>query len=224
MGKDVKELAVKVHFPTRIRNNFLTGREKLRMLPPSSRYQSRSFACRVPVTDADFIEGFKLRDSASTKVVLGWIGEAASRLHWTNSLSREDIVSQASLKLLEFVSDPNQPPISSPKGLVHFIVKCVAVDAVRYEKRVKAMKEKVKHEQPSNPDPLEIYLSGEEIEMFLRARASVDPMCRQLWDMLFIKRLTYREIAEKLHIAEGTLRVRLSRCREKGMEWIRKNT
>ncbi|MDL1892716.1 winged helix-turn-helix transcriptional regulator, partial [Sphingobacteriales bacterium CHB3] len=35
---------------------------------------------------------------------------------------------------------------------------------------------------------------------------------------------TYREIAEKLHIAEGTLRVRLSRCKEKALEWIRKNT
>ncbi|MBX2991430.1 MAG: sigma-70 family RNA polymerase sigma factor [Bacteroidetes bacterium] len=176
------------------------------------------------MTDTDFIEGFKLRNSASTKVVLGWIGEAVSRLHWTDSLSREDIVSQASMNLFELVSQPNQPPISSPKGLIHHIVKCVAVDAVRREKRRKAMEEKLKHLPLQNPDPAEIYLLKENMEIYLRARAAADPMCRELWDMLFTERSTYREIAEKLRISEGTLRVRLLRCKDKAMEWIRKNT
>jgi RNA polymerase sigma factor (sigma-70 family) len=127
------------------------------------------------------------------------------------------------MKLLKVVSEANSTPITSPKGLVRYVVKCTAIDALRRERRVHAMKEKVRHRFPTTPNPEEILISGEELELYLRVRASAEEPCRELWNLLLYEELTYKEIAQRLHISEGALRVRHKRCKDKAAAWIQKN-
>lgn len=44
--------------------------------------------------------------------------------------------------------------------------------------------------------------------------------CRRLWHLAFVEQLSYEEIARTLHIAPGTVKSRMSRCRERVMRLL----
>jgi len=53
-------------------------------------------------------------------------------------------------------------------------------------------------------------------DLLLRVLERVPAECRELWRMIHAG-LSYREMSARLAVAEGTLRVRVLRCREKAM-------
>ncbi len=55
-----------------------------------------------------------------------------------------------------------------------------------------------------------------ERDLLLRVLDRSSPECRGLWRMLVLG-LSYREMSQRLDVAEGTLRVRVLRCREKAI-------
>ncbi len=54
----------------------------------------------------------------------------------------------------------------------------------------------------------------EERDLLFRVLERVPQECRQMWRMIVIG-LSYKEMSLRLKVAEGTLRVRVLRCREK---------
>src|SRR5262249_33577743 len=58
---------------------------------------------------------------------------------------------------------------------------------------------------PSHEGPVEVK------DLLLRVLARVPAECRELWRMVHAG-LSYREMSERLGVAEGTLRVRVLRC------------
>jgi RNA polymerase sigma factor (sigma-70 family) len=56
--------------------------------------------------------------------------------------------------------------------------------------------------------------SHEDRDLLLRVLSKVSQDCKELWKML-VAGMSYREMSEQLGVAEGTLRVRVLRCREK---------
>lgn len=54
----------------------------------------------------------------------------------------------------------------------------------------------------------------EDRDLLLRVLERVPPECREMWRMI-VAGLSYREMSLRLNVAEGTLRVRVLRCREK---------
>ena len=57
---------------------------------------------------------------------------------------------------------------------------------------------------------------GAERDLLLRVLDRSSQECRELWKMLVLG-LSYREMSLRLQVAEGTLRVRVLRCREKAV-------
>lgn len=55
-----------------------------------------------------------------------------------------------------------------------------------------------------------------ERDLLLRVLDRASPDCRGLWKMIVLG-LSYREMSQRLDVAEGTLRVRVLRCREKAV-------
>jgi RNA polymerase sigma factor (sigma-70 family) len=53
-------------------------------------------------------------------------------------------------------------------------------------------------------------------DLLLRVLDRVPADCRELWRMIHAG-LSYREMSTRLGVAEGTLRVRVLRCREKAV-------
>lgn len=58
---------------------------------------------------------------------------------------------------------------------------------------------------------------GESLDLVQRVLAEVPEDCKRLWSMILAGH-SYREMSSALDIAEGTLRVRVLRCRKKAME------
>lgn len=79
-------------------------------------------------------------------------------------------------------------------------------------------------ELPSRaPSPLDDLVSGERIDVALRIVQEMPEECRELWRMLE-QGMRYREMSQRLGVAEGTLRARVLRCRRKALdlrrEWL----
>ena len=58
---------------------------------------------------------------------------------------------------------------------------------------------------------------GESLDLVERVLAEVPEDCRKLWAMILAGH-SYREMSSTLEVAEGTLRVRVLRCRKKALE------
>ncbi|HSK75846.1 MAG TPA: hypothetical protein VLQ45_05265, partial [Thermoanaerobaculia bacterium] len=57
---------------------------------------------------------------------------------------------------------------------------------------------------------------GEDKDLLLRVLDRVPQECRERWRMI-VAGLSYREMSLRMSVAEGTLRVRVLRCREKAV-------
>jgi RNA polymerase sigma-70 factor (ECF subfamily) len=72
------------------------------------------------------------------------------------------------------------------------------------------------------PDPEEQMLRDEQHRINLRAFAGMSRECRELFCMIFVERLSYREVAQRLGVSEGAVRLRVHRCRLTGRRTIHK--
>jgi RNA polymerase sigma factor (sigma-70 family) len=68
-----------------------------------------------------------------------------------------------------------------------------------------------------DPSPLDHVLEDDAARTLLLALEAVPRECRELWRMI-LGGLSYRDIGRSLGVAEGTLRVRAHRCRQKALE------
>ena len=62
----------------------------------------------------------------------------------------------------------------------------------------------------------------EDKDLLLRVLDRVPQDCRELWRMI-VAGLSYREMSLRTQVAEGTLRVRVLRCREKAVAALRRD-
>jgi len=67
------------------------------------------------------------------------------------------------------------------------------------------------------PTPFERVRRRQALALGLRVLAEMPAACRELWTMIH-RGLSYDAMAERLHVAAGTLRVRVHRCREKALD------
>lgn len=66
------------------------------------------------------------------------------------------------------------------------------------------------------PSPLDNLTRGEVLELALRVHQAASEDCRGLWEMIQ-EGLSYGEMSDRLGVPEGTLRVRVLRCRKKAI-------
>jgi len=62
-------------------------------------------------------------------------------------------------------------------------------------------------------EPEESYLWTEEHLKNLERFAGLPPSCRELLKLVFVERLSYKEVALRLGISEGAIKTRVHRCR-----------
>ncbi|MHA1778494.1 MAG: RNA polymerase sigma factor [Candidatus Heimdallarchaeaceae archaeon] len=110
-------------------------------------------------------------------------------------------------------------------GLVKKIVYSTIVDFNRLHKRhsqrnCKPSRNGSDKEDWTNyfPDPKDDQSSYyERKDLLIYVFQKLDKECRELIKVVFLEDIKYSEIASRLGISEGTLRVRIHRCKEKAM-------
>ncbi len=99
------------------------------------------------------------------------------------------------------------------------IAKYRCLNRLRQERRLREgpLEEAVMKEVAApDPTPFQKLARDQSVDLLRRLMAAMPGHCRQLWAWILAGQ-SYRQMSEKLGVAEGTLRVRVARCRKKAL-------
>jgi RNA polymerase sigma factor (sigma-70 family) len=170
-------------------------------------------------TDKDIIDGFLDGNQICYHVITGWIDEIIQRILWSDSIHPDDIRSDTLYKLLlNFRSEQFQHK-STLKAYVQQVTRFTLIDAIRRQKRQPC---RITNDPPASENPYTITITEEEKIIFGRVWNLIDDKCKELWTMIFDKRMHYSKIAVLQNVKESTIKTRVFRCKEEAIN-IRKH-
>jgi RNA polymerase sigma-70 factor (ECF subfamily) len=172
---------------------------------------------RLAGDDERLIEAYLAGRPHAVRRVEGWIGaELAARFPALarRAEEREDLCQTLHQRLLVNLRRERFGRRSSLRTYVARITRYAAIDLLRYRDRRPEEQTPDGAPVPSHRDTPERAAEREERRRtILRALQRSPERCRQLWRMIFVDGLGYREIADRLGIPEGTVKSRAWTCR-----------
>jgi RNA polymerase sigma-70 factor (ECF subfamily) len=152
----------------------------------------------------------------------GWIARAAYPYQRRLSSRWDDVLQDIRLEVTRLLMQGKFRGESSFKTYLWRVVSHTCLDQIRADSRVKwteidagddGEEQAFTTAAPVNEGP---GARSEVKDFLLRVLERVPGECRELWRMIHAG-LSYREMSVRLAVAEGTLRVRVLRCREKAV-------
>jgi RNA polymerase sigma-70 factor, ECF subfamily len=165
--------------------------------------------------DREMVARFLRGEREAVGTVDGWISRAAwpyqRRLadHW------DDVLQDVRLEVTRLLTEGKFRGESSLRTYLWRVVSHTCLDQIRAQNKWKwaELDALEQGESPAGvvqaPDS-----SREDRDLLFRVLERVPQECRQMWRMI-VTGLSYKEMSLRLKVAEGTLRVRVLRCREK---------
>jgi RNA polymerase sigma factor (sigma-70 family) len=167
--------------------------------------------------DAELIAHLLAGSSEAIAEVRGWIAAVLSRYRSRLSGDAEDLEQEVLLDLMEALDAGRFRGQSRIATYVHSFARFKCIDRLRALGR-RDMVELVDEDfTTAEPSPFEELARREDAVIAQQIIAALPEPCRQLWQMI-ADGLSYREMSAATGIAEGTIRVRVHRCRQKALE------
>lgn len=165
--------------------------------------------------DAEVVRGFLGGERSSVSTIDGWITRAAWPYQRRLAHRWDDVLQEIRLEITRLLGQGKFRGDSSLKTYLWRVVSHTCLDQVRAQNKHKweDLDDLEGADQPFSPGPSQAETRVER-DLLLRVLDRVPYDCRNLWRMLAAG-LSYREMGDRLSVAEGTLRVRVLRCREK---------
>jgi len=162
--------------------------------------------------DQEIAARFLSGDSTAVEVVDGWISRAAWPFRRRLSERFEDVLQEVRLEVTRLLGQGKFRGESSLRTYLWRVVNHTCLDHLRSEKRWQwtDLEEVAEIGDRSHSGP------AEDRDLLLRVLDQVSQDCRDLWRMI-VSGLSYREMSGRVGVAEGTLRVRVLRCRERAV-------
>lgn len=169
------------------------------------------------MNDQEMVSRYLRGESEAVGTVDGWISRAAwpyqRRLadHW------DDVLQDVRLEVTRLLGQGKFRGESSLRTYLWRVVSHTCLDQLRAQSKWKWTDLEVL-EQMEDPVRSAKGSPGrqEEKDLLLRVLDRVPQECREMWRMI-VAGLSYREMSLRMGVAEGTLRVRVLRCREKAV-------
>ena len=174
----------------------------------------------MPGQDAEGVDRFLRGEREALGTVDTWITRAAYPYHRRLSSRWDDVLQDIRMEVTRLLRSGKFRGEASLKTYLWRVVSHTCLDQIRALSRVQW--EEFESESGEGGDARAALVSQEsgnrsEVkDLLLRVLERVPPECRQLWRMIHAG-LSYREMSARLAVAEGTLRVRVLRCREKAV-------
>lgn len=170
--------------------------------------------------DQEVVDRFLRGESEAVGMVDGWIQRAAWPFQRRLASRWDDVLQEVRLEITRLLGQGKFRGESALRTYLWRVVNHTCLDQIRAQSRW----------QWADLDDLEDFGEGgataagpaapslpsrhEERDLLLRVLERSSEDCRELWRMI-VAGLSYREMSERLGVAEGTLRVRVLRCRER---------
>lgn len=165
--------------------------------------------------DYDAAAAFVRGESRGVVLVDTWIARATAPFRRNLADEWDDVRQEIRIEVLGLLRDGRYRGESSLKTYVWRVAAHTCLDALRRRRRRPPTEPETAAEPlvAPGPTPLDRLVEAERERQLLCVLEAMAPECRELWRHILEGR-GYREIAGRLGVAEGTLRVRAHRCRK----------
>lgn len=171
--------------------------------------------------DASVVEDFVSGRPEAAEAVSKWISLAAWPFRSRFGDDWEDAVADATLQVTQALHAGRYQGRGTLKAYVRRVAVTTCLDRLRSRKRWR-WTELVEEFHPSDPRSPDDAIEAEDVwRLAAKVVSEVGEDCARLWRML-LEGLSYAEMADRVEIAAGTLRVRVLRCRKRAVEIRRK--
>ena len=168
-------------------------------------------------TDQETVDGYLKGESGAVGTVDGWIARAAWPYQRRLADRWDDVLQDVHLEVTRLLGTGKFRGESSLRTYLWRVVSHTCLDQIRAQSKWK-WTDLDGLETADEPAATVPAISGrqEDKDLLLRVLDRVPPDCRELWRMI-VAGLSYKEMSLRMSVAEGTLRVRVLRCREKAV-------
>ena len=162
------------------------------------------------------IAGIVRGDAEAFAVVGSWIERAAGAFRARLGTHWEDLLQDSQLEVMRLLRAGRFRRESSLKTYVWRVVNHACLYRLRHQRRWRFEEADFDLEPGREPSPFESTRRRETAQLLLRLLERLPQECRELW-RLILDGLSYQEMSGRLGVAEGTLRVRVLRCRRRAV-------
>ncbi len=173
--------------------------------------------------DAEIVQGFLRGEARAVGAIDGWISRAAYPYQRRLGERWDDVLQDIRLEITRLLKQGKFRGESSFKTYLWRVVSHTCLDQIRAAGRVQWTELETDDGTDDPPAAANIPSThgnlaarSEVKDLLLRVLERVPADCRELWRMIH-SGLSYKEMSDRLGVAEGTLRVRVLRCREKAI-------
>jgi RNA polymerase sigma factor (sigma-70 family) len=172
----------------------------------------------APETDTQLAQLYINGEKATYKQVDRWISQVTNLSVWHFVEAVEDINSIVHLKLFSNLKTRQFRGESTFRTYVQRMARYTCIDQVRSQ-RVARQVDPEDLPMPSGSErPDAAHEAKEERQIFIKIFRSISPECQKIWRMIFSDSLNYKEIGEKLHLPEGTVKRKVHECKQMAIE------
>jgi RNA polymerase sigma-70 factor, ECF subfamily len=166
--------------------------------------------------DQEIVARFLRGDAEAVGTLDGWIASAAWPYQRRLAHRWDDLLQDVRLEITRLLGQGKFRGESSLRTYLWRVVNHTCLDQIRAagKRQWTDLDELERDDGGTLPDPA----AGrhEDRDLLWRVLERVPGDCREMWRMI-VAGLSYREMSGRLGVAEGTLRVRTLRCREKAL-------
>ncbi len=171
------------------------------------------------LTDREVVARFLRGEPDAVATVNGWIERAAWPYQRRLANRWDDVLQDIRLEVTRLLGDGKFRGESSLRTYLWRVVSHTCLDQIRSQTKWQWADLEILEQDDghSAAGPVQAP-AGDPVErdLLLRVLDRASQECRELWRML-VHGLSYREMSLRLQVAEGTLRVRVLRCRERAV-------
>jgi RNA polymerase sigma-70 factor, ECF subfamily len=165
--------------------------------------------------DQEIVARFLRGDREAVGTVDGWISRAAWPYQRRLAERWEDVLQDVRLEVTRLLGQGKFRGESSLRTYLWRVVSHTCLDQLRALSKWKWADLEILDRDDGPTGAVEApFSSREDKDLLLRVLQRVPQDCREMW-RLIVAGLSYREMSLRMNVAEGTLRVRVLRCREK---------
>jgi RNA polymerase sigma-70 factor (ECF subfamily) len=161
-------------------------------------------------------------DTATFRELDAWIRGAFRGRYPGLAREHEDLAQAVHAKLFASLKEDRYKPDRGLRAYVSGIVHHAAIDRLREIYRTRMLSETLIRESTPAPQPDPYSEALDEGDLLPQALLAVPRSCRGLWRLMFVEKLTYEEIGERLSIPTGTVKSRMWHCRRKALAALRR--
>jgi RNA polymerase sigma factor (sigma-70 family) len=168
----------------------------------------------MATSDQEVVARYLRGDAGAVVTVDGWIARAAWPFQRRLANRWEDVLQEVRLEVTRLLGQGKFRGESSLRTYLWQVVSHTCLDQLRSQNRWQwADLDALDEGESATATPA---AGGHEDRDLIRRVLERLGECRELWRLIVMGH-SYREMSQRLGVAEGTLRVRVLRCREKAV-------